>query len=120
MEYCAPVGYKSAVDANSDDLDRKWADETLRSYDLDDLTELLLGNPSTAWELAVYCNEEHIPRFTAAILRGASAEDHEFAEQLVMAALRGLKFRYDSREIPDTLGIAIVAGVKQLIAIKRR
>lgn len=97
----------------TDNLDRSWADDTLSKSNNEELISFLSGNPSPTWDLAAYCSEQFMEKLFDAVIFGVFQEDEEFAEEMVMAVVRGLRSRYRDSEIPDKVGISLVRSIKK-------
>jgi hypothetical protein len=97
----------------SDNLDRAWADETLSKSNKEELVSFLSGNPSPTWDLAAYCGEELLEKLFDAAIFGVVREDEEFAVEMVMAVVSGLKSRYRNCEMPDKVSISLVRVIKR-------
>jgi|688.fasta_scaffold1699638_1 hypothetical protein len=101
-----------------DEMERKWADETLLQYDLEKLVEFLLGNPWATWSLGVYCTEEHIPKFIEAVIVGSTSSKYDKYDEvlpleLLMTSIHALAHRYQSGQIPESLGTSLIKAIRK-------
>ncbi|MES2572727.1 MAG: hypothetical protein V4710_22075 [Verrucomicrobiota bacterium] len=106
-----------------EDLESQWEREAvngmMEDFDRDKLLDYLLNNPFPAYNCAVYCNEEYLPKLFDVVIDGAFADiEHELsmdmAVDLLSAFMRRMAQPYKGeRFLSDSFGEVVIDCIRR-------